>query len=205
MTIRLARALAVFGVVLNVRQTMNPTFMESEWWVFSELWKKGQVYRGFKVMPYSTALTTALSNFESNQNYQDVTDPAVVVSFPLKSDPETNLLAWTTTPWTLPSNLALAVNPDFEYIKILDEKSGKKYVLLEKLLTTLYRDPKKAKFKVLEKIKGKDMLGWRYEPAFNYLYEDYKDTAFKVVTAAYVSDESGGRSWVNVSFEGCGG
>lgn len=142
-------------------------------------------------MPYSTALTTALSNFEANQNYQDVNDPAVVVSFPLLKDPDTALLAWTTTPWTLPSHTGLAAHPDFEYVKIHDEKSGKNYILLEKLLGTLYKDPKKAKFQVLEKIKGKDMEGWQYEPLFNYFYEEYKDVAFRVHNATYVTDDSG--------------
>ncbi|OLN95383.1 Isoleucine-tRNA ligase, cytoplasmic [Colletotrichum chlorophyti] len=172
-------------------KTMDPKFMESEWWVFKQLFDKGAVYQGHRVMPYSTALTTALSNFEANQNYQDVNDPAVVIAFPLVDDPETNLLAWTTTPWTLPSHLGLAAHPDFEYVKILDEKSGKKYILLEKLLTTLYKDPKKAKFKVIEKIKGKDMLGWKYDPPFHYFYEDYKEVAFKVLNATYVTDDSG--------------
>jgi isoleucyl-tRNA synthetase len=172
-------------------QTMDPTFMESEWWVFKQLFEKGQVYQGHRVMPYSTALTTALSNFEANQNYQDTTDPAVVVSFPLLDDPNTNLLAWTTTPWTLPSHTGLAANPEFEYIKIHDEKSGKNFILLEKLLGTLYKDTKKAKFKILEKIKGKDMHGWKYEPLFDYFYEDFKDVGFKVLNAAYVTDDSG--------------
>ncbi|KAK3321127.1 tRNA synthetases class I-domain-containing protein [Cercophora scortea] len=175
----------------NDYKTMDPTFMESEWWVFKQLFDKGQVYQGYRVMPYSTALTTALSNFEANQNYQDVTDPAVVVSFPLLSDPQTCLLAWTTTPWTLPSHTGLAAHPDFEYVKIHDEKSGKNFILLEKLLSTLYKDPKKAKFKVLEKIKGKDMLGWQYEPLFNYFYDEYKDVAFRVLNATYVTDDSG--------------
>ena len=170
---------------------MDPSFMESEWWVFKQLFDKGQVYQGYRVMPYSTALTTPLSNFEANQNYQDVTDPAVVVSFPLLSDPNTCLLAWTTTPWTLPSHTGLAAHPDFEYVKILDEKSGKNYILLEKLLGTLYKDPKKAKFKIVEKIKGKDMLGWQYEPLFNYFYDEYKDIAFRVFNAKYVTDDSG--------------
>ncbi|KAK4042770.1 tRNA synthetases class I-domain-containing protein [Parachaetomium inaequale] len=175
----------------NDYKTMDATFMESEWWVFKQLFDKGQVYQGYRVMPYSTALTTALSNFEANQNYQDVTDPAVVVSFPLNDDPETSLLAWTTTPWTMPSHLGLAAHPDFEYVKIHDEKSGKNYILLEKLLGTLYKDPKKAKFKVLQKLKGKEMLGWKYQPPFNYFYDEYKDVAFKVLNATYVTDDSG--------------
>ena len=81
----------------------------------------------------------------------DTQDPAVVCAFPLLSDPQTNLLAWTTTPWTLPSNVALAVHPDFEYIKINDELSGKNFILLEALMKTLYKDPKKAKFQILER------------------------------------------------------
>lgn len=165
--------------------------MESEWWVFKQIYDKGAVYQGHRVMPYSTVLTTALSNFEANQNYQDVQDPAVVVTFPLLDDPETCLLAWTTTPWTLPSHTGLAAHPDFEYIKIKDEASGKNYILLEKLLGTLYKDPKKAKFTIQERIKGKDMLGWKYQPLFDYFYEEFKDYGFRVFNATYVTDESG--------------
>ncbi|KAG0651472.1 Isoleucyl-tRNA synthetase [Hyphodiscus hymeniophilus] len=164
---------------------------KAEWWVFKKLFDKGAVYQGYKVMPYSTALTTPLSNFEANQNYQDVTDPAVVVSFPLLSDPTTHLLAWTTTPWTLPSHTGLAAHPNFEYIKIWDEKDQRHYILLEKLLGTLYKDPKKAKYKIVEKIKGSQMLGWKYEPLFDYFYEDFKDYGFKVLNASYVTDDSG--------------
>ncbi|KAK3191813.1 isoleucine--tRNA ligase [Lecanicillium sp. MT-2017a] len=175
----------------NDYKTMDPTFMETLWWVFKQLFEKGQVYQGYRVMPYSTVLTTALSNFEANQNYQDVNDPAIVVSFPLLDDPNVNLLAWTTTPWTLPSHTGLAAHPEFEYIKIQDGKSGKIYILLEKLLTTLYKDPKKAEFKVLGKILGKDMLGWKYEPLFDYFYDEFKDHGFRVLNATYVTADSG--------------
>ncbi|KAI9690133.1 MAG: isoleucine--tRNA ligase [Bathelium mastoideum] len=175
----------------NDYKTMNASFMESVWWVFKQLFEKDKVYRGYRVMPYSTALNTPLSQHEAQQNYKDTQDPAVIVSFPLRDDPQTCLLAWTTTPWTLPSNLALATNPEFEYIKIHDEASGKDYVLLEALLKTLYKDPKKAKFKIIERFSGKSMLGWRYEPLFDYFYEEFKDVGFKVVNAAYVSADSG--------------
>ncbi|KAF2114605.1 tRNA synthetases class I-domain-containing protein [Lophiotrema nucula] len=175
----------------NDYKTMDTSFMETEWWVFKSLFDKGAVYRGFKVMPYSMALATPLSNFEASQNYKDVQDPAVVVSFPLVDDSNTHLLAWTTTPWTLPSNTALAAHPDFEYVKILDEASGKHYILLEALLRTLYKDPKKAKFKIVQKLKGKEMEGWKYEPLFDYFYEEFKDCGFKVVNATYVTADSG--------------
>lgn len=175
----------------NGYQTMDLKFMESIWWVFKQIFDKGQVYRGFKVMPYSTGCSTPLSNFEATQNYKDVNDPTVVVSFPLKKDTTVSLLAWTTTPWTLPSNLALCVHPDFEYIKIKDGKTGNIYILLEKLLNSIYKEPKKAKFEIIEKIKGSDLVGLEYVPLFDYFYEEFKDTAFRVVSDTYVTDDSG--------------
>jgi isoleucyl-tRNA synthetase len=114
------------------------------------------------------AISTPISNFEANQNYKDVIDPAVVVSFPLTSDPSVAFLAWTTTPWTLPSNLALCVHPEFEYIKIKDGETGAIWILLENCLNSIYKDPKKAKFTILEKIKGSDLKGISYIPLFDY-------------------------------------
>lgn len=175
----------------NDYKTMNTDFMESVWWVFKQLFEKDVVYRGYRVMPYSTALNTPLSNFEAQQNYKDVQDPAVVVNFPLRDDPNTGFLAWTTTPWTLPSNIALAAHPDFEYIKILDEASGKHYILLEALLRTLYKDPKKAKFKIVQKLKGSEMLGWKYMPPFDYFYEAFEEHGFRLLNATYVTADSG--------------
>ena len=99
-------------------KTLYPWFMESVWWVFKQLWDKGLIYQGFRVMPYSTGCCTPLSNFEASQNYRDVQDPAVTVTFPLDEDPKVNVIAWTTTPWTLPSNMALCVHPDLDYVKV---------------------------------------------------------------------------------------
>lgn len=175
----------------NDYKTMDTTFMESVWWVFKELFDKGLVYRSYRVVPFSTALGTPLSQHEASQNYKETQDPAVVVSFPLLNDKSVSLLAWTTTPWTLPSNTAVAVHPDFEYIKIKDEASGNTYILQADLLKTLYKDPKKAKFQILEKMKGKDMEGWKYEPLFPYFYEEFKDRAFKVLLAEYVTKDDG--------------
>jgi isoleucyl-tRNA synthetase len=142
-------------------------------------------------MPYSTACHTPLSNFESSQNYKDVNDPAIVISFPLVSDPTTQLLAWTTTPWTLPSNMGVTVHPEFEYIKIKDEASGNNYILMEKRLTMIYKDPKKAKFTVLDRFKGTAMKGWDLVPMFDYYKEEFQGKAFKVYIDAYVTDDSG--------------
>ncbi|XP_006460783.1 hypothetical protein AGABI2DRAFT_185126 [Agaricus bisporus var. bisporus H97] len=175
----------------NDYKTLNLSFMESVWWAFSELFKKDLVYRGQRVMPYSTGCTTPLSNFEAGQDYRDVNDPAVTVSFPLVDDPDTSLLAWTTTPWTLPSNLALCVHPDFTYIKIHDQERNQNFILYEGLLKTLYKDPKKAKFKKLGQFQGADMKGWRYVPLFEYFTELYEDKAFRVVVDTYVTDSDG--------------
>uniref|UniRef100_A0A6Q2Z6G2 isoleucine--tRNA ligase n=1 Tax=Esox lucius TaxID=8010 RepID=A0A6Q2Z6G2_ESOLU len=105
----------------NDYKTLYPWFMETVWWVFRQLYDKGLVYRGVKVMPFSTACNTPLSNFESNQNYKDVQDPSVIVNFPLIEDENVCLIAWTTTPWTLPSNLALCVNAELQYVKVKGE------------------------------------------------------------------------------------
>lgn len=175
----------------NDYKTMDPSFMESVWWAFKQLFDQGQVYRSYRVMPFSTALSTPLSQHEAQSNYKEVQDPAVVIAFPLVEDQDTSLLAWTTTPWTLPSNIGLAVNPDFEYVKFVDQESGRQFIMLESLLRTLYKDPKKAKFKILQKMKGTDLKGKQYLPPFDYFYDSFKDRAFKVLNASYVTAEDG--------------
>ncbi|KAK4467633.1 hypothetical protein MN116_008575 [Schistosoma mekongi] len=132
----------------NDYRTMYPWFMESVWWVFKQLFDKGLVYRGLKVMPFSTACSTPLSNFEAGQNYKDVQDPAIIVSFPLDSDPETSMIAWTTTPWTLISNLALCMHPDKVYAKILDISKNQRFILLKARLASLYKQ--ESEYKILD-------------------------------------------------------
>ena len=102
----------------------------------------------------------------------------VTVAFPLVDDPKTSLLAWTTTPWTLPSNLALCVHPDFSYIKIFDEERDENYILLESRLVAVYKDPKKAKIKKVGLFSGEDMRGWRYTPMFEYFTEKVCNLSF---------------------------
>ncbi|KAF0268652.1 hypothetical protein FOG48_02264 [Hanseniaspora uvarum] len=175
----------------NDYKTMYPTFMESCWWAFKELHTKNQVYRGYKVMPYSTGCTTPLSNFEAQQNYKDVYDPAVTIGFESLDQENTYFVAWTTTPWTLPSNLALCVNADFEYVKIFDEKKGKNFILLESLLKTLYKKPAAEKLKTVAKFKGSELVGSKYKPLFPYFTAQYGDKAFRIIADAYVSADSG--------------
>jgi isoleucyl-tRNA synthetase len=182
----------------NDYKTMDPSFMESVWWVFASLFEKGLVYRGYKVMPFSTGCHTPLSNFEAGLNYKQAKDPAVVVSFPLVSEPETAFLAWTTTPWTLPSNLALCVNPDFSYVKIRDVNTNAQFILLREGLPRLYpvmlgKKWKKSKegelFEVLEEnIEGSSLVGMQYVPLFDYFAEG---RTFQVIGDAYVTAEAG--------------
>jgi len=169
-------------------KSMYPWYMESIWWVFKQLYDKGLIYKGFRVMPYSTGCSTPLSNFEVAQNYKDVVDPAVMVSFPLVEDPAVSLVAWTTTPWTLPSNLALCVHPDLIYVKIQDVKTEKIYIVMEVRVSELYKKP--DQYKVLEKMAGKQLQGKTYKPLFNY-FEHMKDTAFRVLCDGYVTEDSG--------------
>ena len=192
----------------NDYRTMEPWYMESVWWVFSELWKKNLVYRSFRVMPYSTACNTPLSNFEANLNYkEDTIDPAVVVSFPILTFPASpaaggdettgvSFVAWTTTPWTLPSNLALCVNAALDYVLIKDIKTNNRYILMEARLNQLYlkygkKDYKGGEFEIIRKYKGKDLIGATYEPLFNYFVNEYGAKAFRVVADDYVKDDAG--------------
>lgn len=184
----------------NDYKTLDPEYMESVWWVFKTMFEKGLVYRGFKVMPYSTYCGTPLSNFEAGLNYKDVDDPAIVVSFPLVDDPETNLLCWTTTPWTLPSNLALCVNPSFTYVKIKDKtRDNKVFVLLEKRLCQIFPEVSKASctperkaelYEVIGHLQGSELVGKQYTPLFQY-FVDKCPTAFRVCGDAYVTEEGG--------------
>uniref|UniRef100_A0A4W4E1Q3 Isoleucine--tRNA ligase, cytoplasmic n=1 Tax=Electrophorus electricus TaxID=8005 RepID=A0A4W4E1Q3_ELEEL len=132
-------------------KTLYPWFMETVWWVFKQLYDKGLVYRGVKVMPFSTACNTPLSNFESHQNYKDVQDPSIIVNFPLLEDENVCLIAWTTTPWTLPSNLALCVNPELIYVKVKDNATDKMYVMMEARLGALFKS--ESEYTILDNIR----------------------------------------------------
>eukprot|EP01129_Flabellula_baltica_P007870 TRINITY_DN3088_c0_g1_i1.p1 TRINITY_DN3088_c0_g1~~TRINITY_DN3088_c0_g1_i1.p1 ORF type:complete len:1072 (-),score=281.44 TRINITY_DN3088_c0_g1_i1:18-3203(-) len=173
----------------NDYKTMDIDFMESVWWVFKTLYEKGLVYRGFKVMPYSTGCTTPLSNFEANENYQDVTDITVVASFQLVEDPDVSFVAWTTTPWTLPSNMSLCVNPNLTYCKLKDAETGKLYILMEDRIVQLYQE--ENQYEILETFPGESLIGKQYVPLFNYFSKEEYPNAFTVIGGSYVTNESG--------------
>ena len=187
----------------NDYKTLDLTFMESVWWVFKTMHSRNLVYRGFKVMPYSTALNTPLSNFEAKSNYKTKKDPAVIVTFPLvdcKDHPNTYFLAWTTTPWTLPSNLALCVNSELSYVKFEDLSSKKFYIVGKDVFNVAGKDNvvfKGDKKKLLKNVKvvqeftGKDLVGIKYEPLFNFFNDKAHSHCFRVVSDGYVSNTAG--------------
>lgn len=167
-------------------RTMDLSFMESVWWVFQQLYEKGLIYEGFRVMPFSAKLGTPLSNFEAGENYKDVDDPSLTVAFTLKEDPSTDLLIWTTTPWTLVSNLAIMVNPSIEYVKVHDLSNNRNYILAKSRLGHYYKQP--SEYALIEEMKGESLVGKYYEPLFPY----FKDRpAFRIIPEENVNVEDG--------------
>jgi len=188
-------------------KTMDPEFMETVWWVFGQLWEQGLIYEGFRIQPVSPALGTPLSNFEVAQGPQEkdpVTkkeghkrrqDPSVTLRFKLE-DEDAYLWAWTTTPWTLPSNLALAVHPDVEYVKVRLDESGELAYLEPSRLADYQARGRVGKTTELSRVRGKELVGRHYEPLLPY-FADYKTHetgerwCFRVVAADYVTTDSG--------------
>jgi len=175
----------------NDYKTMDLSFMESVWWVFKQLWDKGRIYEGARVVPFSWRLSTPLSNFEASSNYKTVQDPAVTVRLKLKSDPNRSILVWTTTPWTLPSNLAACVGADLDYVEVETEKFGQKerLILAEARLEAYFAKP--DEYKLIGQFKGSELAGLSYIPLFDFYQSLESDGAFKVVLDDYVSTEDG--------------
>jgi len=171
----------------NDYKTMDAWYMESVWWVFKQLWDKGLIYQGVKVVPVSTALGTPLANFEATSNYQDVQDPAITVLLKLL-DEDAYLAIWTTTPWTLPSNLAVCVGDDIDYSLVRDPESGKAIYLATERLAHYQGD---NEFSVLATVSGRELVGRRYTPVFDYFAEKSEEGAFVVISGEYVTTDSG--------------
>lgn len=170
-------------------KTMDKDYMESVWWAFKELYEKGKIYEGERVLMYDTKWATPLSKAEVTMDagaYQMVTDPSVYVKFKL-ADEDVYLLAWTTTPWTLPGNTAVAVNMKVEYAEV--ELDGERYILAKDLLDKALTDEKHnvLEYKTIRTFHGKELVGKTYEP----LFEDRGNNAHKIWAADYVTTESG--------------
>ena len=166
--------------------TMDANYIESIWWSLSELYRKGLLYEGFKVVPYSTRAGTTLSNAEvALGGYKKQVDPAVTIKFELTDSPNVFVLAWTTTPWTLPTNFALAVNSKIDYIKVSIPNSGEQYIVARDLAQNVFGEA----YTVLAEYKGQDLLGKTYKPLFDYFVG--KENAFVIYEGDYVTTDSG--------------
>ena len=158
--------------------TYHDSYIESEWWALKQIWDKGLLYKGFKVVPYCPRCGTPLSSHEVAQGYKDVKERSAIVRFK-KKDEDVYFLAWTTTPWTLPSNVALCVNPDEDYVKV--KQGDYTYILASALVETVLKED----YTVLETYKGKDLEGIEYEPLWGGL--NVKGKAWFVVCDSYVT------------------
>ncbi len=166
--------------------TFKNEYIESVWWAVKKLYDKGLIYKGFKIQWYSPGNSTVLSSHEVSLGYKETQDPSIYVKFTAQNEDNTYFLAWTTTPWTIISNMALAVHPDVDYVKA--EHEGEFYYVAEAALERLFEE----NFKIIEKIKGKDLLGRRYEPIFDYAANELgQDVAWQVIPAEYVTTEDG--------------
>ncbi len=170
-------------------RTMDASYSESVWWIFKTLYDKGLIYEGYKSMQLCPRCETTLSNFEVNQGYKDITDISVYVKFELVDEPGTYVLAWTTTPWTLPGNVALAINAEINYVKVLQE--GNHYIVARDLAEKAIKDG----YTVVAEFSGKDLIGKKYKPVFDYYVNDQtlknKENGWKIYGADFVTTESG--------------
>ncbi len=161
--------------------TYHDDYIESVWWALKEIHKKGLLYKGHKIVPYCPRCGTALSSHEVAQGYKDVKETSVVARFAVQGRENTYILAWTTTPWTLPSNVALCMNPDEDYAEIRTE-DGARYILAEALVPKFFE-----KYEVLSRRKGKEYEGTEYEPLFGWAKGSFREKAYYVVCDGYVT------------------
>ncbi len=173
----------------NTFHTMDISFMESVWWVFDQLYKKGLVYEGFKVMPFSARLGTPLSNFEANLNYKEVDDPSLTVRMELVDEPGTALLIWTTTPWTLPSNLAVMAKKEMEYVELKELSSGHRFILAAARVPHYFKNPEE--YEIVSKFLGSSLEGKRYQPLFPYFADRAQQKAFHVIMEESIGADEG--------------
>ncbi|MFT5501477.1 MAG: isoleucyl-tRNA synthetase, partial [Woeseiaceae bacterium] len=164
--------------------TLDNSYIESVWHLLKVIWDKNLIYRGYKVVPYDPRIGATLSSHELAQGYKDVDDPSVYVRFPVQGEENTSFLVWTTTPWTLPANMLLAVHPEIDYVYV--ETGEETLILAEALVGDVIGD---LEHKVVRKAKGTELIGMRYERLFDYL--QFEGDAFRVLAADFVTTESG--------------
>jgi len=166
----------------NAYMTCSNDYIESLWWILKQIWDKGLLYQGYKVVPYCPRCGTSLSSHEVAQGYKTIKEKSVYIKFLVKGQKDTYFLVWTTTPWTLPGNVALAVNPKFTYVKV--RVKDEDLILVKEKLGVLDEG-----YKVIEEIKGKDLVGLKYEALFKFIKPD--KSAYRIIAGDFISREEG--------------
>ncbi|MBK6793070.1 MAG: isoleucine--tRNA ligase [Anaerolineales bacterium] len=168
--------------------TYENDYIESVWWILKNFWEKDLLFKGYKIVPYCPRCGTPLSDHEVALGYEDATDPSVFVRFPLADKPDTSFLVWTTTPWTLPANVAVAAHPEVDYVTVEREHAGgtEKLILAKNLLEKVFRG---EEVKVLDTFKGKKLKGMKYNPLFTFVPLD--KPAHFVILGDFVTTEDG--------------
>lgn len=186
---KVIRRLARWVDMENDYKTMDTDFMESAWWVFKTLWDKKLIYEGYKSMHICPRCETTLSNLEVTQNYKDIKDLSVTAKFELADEPGTFVLAWTTTPWTLIGNVALAVGADLTYALV--QADGAKYIVGKDLAEKIFAG---KEFRIVMEIPGRELAGRKYRPLFDFYLDanlPNKENLYTIVTADFVSTNDG--------------
>ena len=186
---RLTERIAFWVDLESAYVTFTRDYIESVWWILKNFWDKGLLYQGFKVVPYCPRCGTPLSDHEVAMGYAEAVDPSVFVRLPLVDDPGTSLLVWTTTPWTLPGNVAVAAHPEIDYVIVehpLPEGGTERLILAKALLEKVFHG---EEVKVFETFKGKKLKGLRYHPLFTFLAPD--KPAYYVISGDFVTTEDG--------------
>ncbi len=186
---RLTDRIAFWVDLEDAYVTYTNEYIESVWWILKSFWEKDLLYKGYKVVPYCPRCGTPLSDHEVAQGYDDATDPSVFVRMPLVDKKDTSLLVWTTTPWTLPGNVAVAVHPDVDYVTVernLPEGGKEKLILAKLLLEKVFKE---EDVKVVDTFKGKKLKGQKYRPLFTFLPPE--KPAHYVVLGDFVTTEDG--------------
>ncbi|MEN8239647.1 MAG: isoleucine--tRNA ligase, partial [Actinomycetota bacterium] len=176
----------------NDYKTMDTDFMESVWWVFRQLWDRGLIYKAFKVLPYSYGATTPLSNFEANLDYRDVDDPSITVRAEVAADNGPVragdwFVFWTTTPWTVPANLGIAVGEEIEYARVLPDGEPRPHWVAKDLVDTVFGDGAE----IIGSAMGAELVGTSYVPPFDYFTDERERGAFTVIASPEVSTTEG--------------
>ena len=187
---KVIRRMGRWADMKNAYKTMDLSFMESVWWVFRQLWNKGLVYESYRSMHICPRCETTLSQSEVAEGYKNVKDLSLTAKFELKDEPGTYILAWTTTPWTLIGNVALAVGKNIDYVKIKLENADDNYILAKSRLNII-----KEKYAIIEQIKGSELAGRAYKPLFDN-YQKNNDlenvqNGWKIYIAPFVTTEDG--------------